>query len=138
MKILVFFIYLFLETFFTISFGSRIGVFYLFLEIIISAVFGFIIFINVKNKSLKYLYDVNKLFNLNNFVGAIFYKIISGIFLIIPGVLSDLIGIGALLISIFTLRNKGSEKYHGENIIDVEIMEDEIEGKINTKFGFNP
>lgn len=120
MKILIFFIYLFLETFFTISFGSRIGVFYLFLEIIISAVFGLLILLNIRNESYSYLHNVSKLFNLNNFVKSVFCKMLAGIFLIIPGVFSDLLGIIALVVSSFVL-NKQSPLENNEEIIDVEI-----------------
>ena len=134
MKILIFFIYLFLETFFTISFGSRIGVFYLFLEIIISAIFGLLILINIRNESYAYLNDVSKLFNLNNFVKSVFCKMLAGIFLIIPGVFSDLLGIIALISSSFLLNKKSTTKNNEEmmeEIIDVEI---ENTNNLDSKF----
>ena len=129
MKILVFFIYLFLETFFTISFGSRIGVFYLFLEIIISAVFGLLILLNIRNESYAYLNDVSKLFNLNNFVKSVFCKMLAGIFLIIPGIFSDLLGIIALVVSSFVL-NKQSPLENNEEMME-EIIDVEIENTNN-------
>lgn len=135
-----FLVYLFLEVIVSVNISSAIGGLATFFEIVGSALLGFVILINFKTTlrenlmSLSYNHiDLREFQNLNLFT------IFGAILLIIPGFLTDIVGI-LLQFSVFTtmLVNRYSIKFgkhdhmrHEKNsikkdndVIDVEIISD--------------
>ena len=126
-----FLVYLFLEVFVTVEIASFIGPIWTFLEIIASAVAGFAILLNFKNVFIQNLRTVSyssidweELERLNLF------SIIGAILLILPGFLSDMIGIAlqfplftAILVNYFSVKScKSNLNTKEDDVIDVEII----------------
>ena len=132
---MIFLIYFFLEVVVTITLGGKIGGFNTFFEIIISAVIGAVIIMNFRKILMHSLSAVmsGQVSTQELFKGNLL-SLLGAILLIVPGFLSDMIGvflqlgfIKTLIASQFqkpqsqqeqTYTNKGDD-----NVIDVEIIE---------------
>ncbi len=124
--------YLFLEICVSIPVFARLGVLGTFFEIIFSAFLGFFFLTNSSytlSQSFGALKE-NKI-STSTFTNISFMTILGAIFLIIPGILTDIIGIlfqfGFVLSFISRYGNKEQDikdnKYDEDDIIDVEIIE---------------
>jgi UPF0716 family protein affecting phage T7 exclusion len=119
-------IYFFLEIYVSIAIASSIGVLPTFLEIIFSAIAGFYILTNFSEvfSKLAPLIIQKQI----NFASVAITSTLAAVCLIIPGFLSDIIGIALLLISFINIlksKNK-TAKYDEKNeddVIDVEVIE---------------
>ncbi len=125
-----FLIYLFLEITVTLNIAKEIGSFYTFLEVIISAIVGFLIIGNLRNTlSEGFRAIVEKRITEEEFINLNIFSFIGAILLIIPGFLSDIIGIlfqfpyVALMITKKFYRFKKNDK-RSDDVIDVEIIDD--------------
>ncbi len=124
-----FLIYLFLEITVTLNIASRIGSFATFIEVIGSAIVGFIIIVNLGsslNEGFRAL--VERRISEEEFLQLHLFMLIGAILLIIPGFLSDIVGILfqfpyiGLKITKKFYRFKNKEK-RSDDVIDVEVID---------------
>jgi UPF0716 family protein affecting phage T7 exclusion len=125
-----FLIYLFLEIVVTLNIARYIGSFATFIEVIVSAIVGFIIIGNLKNSlSDGFRALIEKRISEEDFIRLHIFMLIGAILLIIPGFLSDIIGIlfqfpyVALMITKRFYRFK-KDKKRSDDVIDVEVIDD--------------
>jgi len=89
-----FLIYLFLEVIISVNISSSIGGFMTFLEIVASALLGIFILVNFKESLRENLTAVSyNCIDLNQFQNLNLFTLFGAILLIIPGFLTDMIGI---------------------------------------------
>lgn len=127
MKLMIFLIYLFCEIYFFNLFINKFGFFSLIIEVILSALFGLML---ILGNNLKFI-SINN-FNFKNVVGSVLFRLIGAILLIIPGIITDILGIIFFLISFFlrkttmnnTFNNNDTDISNDDTIIDVEIEDD--------------
>lgn len=141
----IFLIYFFLEVLTTIEIGSYLGGVGTFLEIVFSALFGIFLLFNFNSSLKENLDSISRMENSpDRVLTSTIFSLIGAILLIIPGILSDIIGVlmqfniialifGKIIAkSIINLNQKRS--YHNEykykrnktkteDIIDVKISE---------------
>ncbi len=125
-----FLVYLFLEITVTLNIARQIGSFATFLEVIISAIIGFIIIANLGNSlSEGFRALLEKRISEEEFTRLNIFMLIGAILLIVPGFLSDIVGIlfqfpyVALLITKRFYRFKKEDK-RSDDVIDVEVIDD--------------
>ncbi|QOY51087.1 FxsA family protein [Candidatus Sulfurimonas baltica] len=134
-----FVIYLFLEVLISVNISSAIGGLATFFEIILSAFFGISILINFRKTLAENMTAVSySCIDLEQFQRLNLFTILGGILLIIPGFLTDILGV-LLQFSAFTTMavnrynvKSGKCKTNFEtknikkdtNVIDVEIISD--------------
>jgi UPF0716 family protein affecting phage T7 exclusion len=131
-----FLIYLFLEVLVTVEIASVIGGLATFAVIILSALIGLGILRNFRETLMENMRAVSmQQIDLKQFQERNLFTLIGAILLIIPGFLSDMIGL-LLQFSVFTqmivtrysaTKPKPMNPYHNEkddNVIDVEIISD--------------
>lgn len=130
--IYIFFAYLFIEVLLSVEVAESLGGLGVFLEIMLSGFVGIILLINVKTTMVQSLKAMsNNCITMKEFQELNIFAILGAVLLILPGILSDAIGVlmqfsvfTALIVSRF---NKNSGECHvqpkGEdNVIDVEIV----------------
>ncbi|MBX7490753.1 FxsA family protein [Helicobacter turcicus] len=137
MPLILGFLYLFLEVFVSYEVIDIIGVLGFVLEIIITAFFGFFILVNfrlflgdalmrVRERQLSY----------EAFVGSNIFRILGAILLILPGALTDIIGIlmqfsivGFMFVKPFiktmdvNVSQSSKNRQSQSEVIDVEVIE---------------
>jgi len=125
-----FLIYLFLEITVTINIARYIGSFATFVEVVVSAAIGLLIIANLKNSlSEGFRALLEKRITEEEFIKLHIFMLIGAILLIIPGFLSDFIGIlfqfpyVALKITKRFYRFKTNKK-RSDDVIDVEVIDD--------------
>ncbi|MDD5052622.1 MAG: FxsA family protein [Sulfuricurvum sp.] len=127
-----FLIYLFLEVIVTVEISSRIGGFATFLEIVASAFLGIVILMNFRHTLAENLFALqSRQIDMESFSKRNMMGLFGALLLIIPGFLSDMIGI-LMQFSLFSslIVNRFSRKYHiktqpkDNNVIDAEIIDD--------------
>jgi UPF0716 family protein affecting phage T7 exclusion len=133
-----FIVYLFLEVIVSVNISSAIGALATFIEIVLSALLGLVILVNFKSTLRENLSSLSQNYmDMREFNSLNLFTIIGAILLIIPGFLTDIVGI-LLQFSVFTtmltnrysMRSSGHKKYTKNNIqkdtdvIDVEIISD--------------
>jgi len=125
-----FLIYLFLEITVTINIAKYIGSFATFVEVVVSAAIGLLIIANLKNSlSEGFRALLEKRITEEEFIKLHIFMLIGAILLIIPGFLSDFIGIlfqfpyVALKITKRFYRFKTNKK-RSDDVIDVEVIDD--------------
>lgn len=138
-----FFAYLFLEVLISVNISSAIGGLATFFEILLSAFFGISILINFKSTLRENFTAVSySCIDLKQFQSLNLFTIFGAILLILPGFLTDIIGV-LLQFSVFTTMlvnryniNSGKCKTNYENstqkdinVIDVEIISDNTHTK---------
>lgn len=127
-----FLVYLFIEIAISISVFSSIGIFGTFIEIVVSAFIGIALLANSRYTLFESLHALKH----QNISSATFgllniMSVLGAIFLILPGMFSDILGIlmqfGILLPLIKNYVTKNNEQYQDKNneddIIDVEVIE---------------
>ena len=129
-----FLVYLFLEVVISVNISSELGGLLTFFEILFSAFVGISILVNFRQTFMQNLRSVSySRIDLKEFERLNLFTLIGAILLIIPGFLTDIVGI-LLQVDVFTamLVNyygvKFSDKYKNYNakdddVIDVEIIE---------------
>lgn len=137
-----FIIYLFLEVLISVNISSLIGGLATFFEIILTALLGIAILINFRTTFLQNLSAVSfNCIDLEEFQKLNLFTVFGAILLILPGFLTDIIGI-ALQFSVFTSMainyyNVKSGKCNiktdttrkDDDVIDVEVISDTISSK---------
>lgn len=132
-----FIVYLFLEVMISTNISSAIGGFATFLEIIFSAVLGFVLIANFRVTFVQSLQALsNRTITMEEFQKLNAWTILGAILLIMPGFLTDIIGI-LLQFSFFASLFAGKilrvkhfspennfKKGREDEIIDVEIIDD--------------
>ncbi len=135
-----FFLYLFLEVMVSVQVGGILGGVGTFLEIMVSGLLGVALLLNVKTTMVESLKAMsNNCINMQQFQELNIFALLGAIFLILPGILSDMIGL-FMQFSVFTgLIISRYNKSHGrcetphetqnfnsnkgdDNVIDVEII----------------
>lgn len=131
-----FLIYLFAEVILTVEVASRIGGLAMFLEIVGSAFFGIFILMNFRHALAENLDALRtRQIDMQGFSNRNISGLLGSLLLILPGVLSDIIGMVMLLSLLGTLLiNRFTRKYPTENttqttqkddyVIDAEIIDD--------------
>ncbi|MDD5716706.1 MAG: FxsA family protein [Sulfuricurvum sp.] len=126
-----FLVYLFLEVLVSIEIASQIGGLATFLEIIGSAFLGISILMNFRHTLAENVYALRmRHIDMEGFSNRNLMGLFGAILLILPGFLSDFIGI-VLQFSLFSslIINRFSRKYHtptqpkDDHVIDAEIIE---------------
>jgi 2-isopropylmalate synthase/UPF0716 protein FxsA len=126
-----FLILFFLEIFVTIEVGAYLGGFMTILEIIASFILGVILLQSLKMSFIETIISMSKnRSDMSSMMVGSILSFIGCILLMVPGILSDFIGIllqisvlDTLVLKIF-MKNKKQKKYEDENIIDIEIEDD--------------
>lgn len=127
-----FVVYLFLEVIVTVDIAGRIGGLATFFEIVASAFLGIMILMNFRHTLSENLYALQtRQITMESFTKRNMTGLLGAIFLILPGILGDIIGIlmQFSLLSSF-LVNRFSRKYRpptqpkDDNVIDAEIIDD--------------
>lgn len=134
MPLILGFLYLFLEVLVSYEAIDFIGVLGFVLEIIITALLGFFILVNFRlfvNDALIRLRD--RQLSYEAFVGSNIFRILGAILLILPGALTDMIGIlmqfsavGFMFVKPFVRSTPAQDSKNMQDstdIIDVEVIE---------------
>ncbi|MCF6331464.1 MAG: FxsA family protein [Sulfurimonas sp.] len=140
-----FVIYLFLEVIISVNISSSIGGLMTFLEIMASAFLGIFILMNFKESLKENITAVSyNCIDLNQFQNLNLFTLFGAILLIIPGFLTDIIGllmqfsvVTRMVVNRYNMRshncniNKEEEikSKKDSNVIDVEIISDNIANK---------
>jgi len=137
---LYFILYLFLEVLVSVNISSAIGGLATFFEILISAFVGISILINFRQTLVENMTAVSyNCIDLEQFQRLNLFTLFGAIFLILPGFLTDIIGIllqfsafTSMIVNRYNVKSgKCNTNYDGDNInykkddnvIDVEIIE---------------
>ena len=138
---LYFLLYLFLETIVSVNISSAIGGLATFFEIILTAFIGIFILANFRNTFLQNLMAVSYAqIDLEEFQRLNLFTVIGAILLILPGFLTDIIGIllqfsavTSMLVNRYGVKSKRENfedieetfyyKESDDDVIDVEIIE---------------
>jgi len=138
--VIYFIIYLFLEVVVSVNIASMLGGVLTFAELILSAFIGFIILANFKGTIAENIASLNAAkIDPAEFQRLNLYTIVGAILLIVPGFLTDIIGIllqfgiiTKMLVNRFVSKSQNrtdSTRVHtktkDENVIDVEIVSDD-------------
>ena len=144
-----FVVYLFFEVLISVNISSSIGGFATFLEIVFSAAFGIYILVNFKESLRENLTAVSyNCIDLEQFQSLNLFTLFGAVLLIIPGFMTDIIGIlmqfsvfTTMLVNKYNVYNKKcdisnstytkvEENYIKESdVIDVEIISDNTTNK---------
>lgn len=132
-----FIVYLFLEVMISTNIASAIGGFATFVEIILSAVLGFVLIANFRVTFVQSLQALSKReITMEEFQKLNAWTILGAILLILPGFLTDIIGIllqFSFFASLFAAKvlhvkhfspETNFKKGREDEIIDVEIIDD--------------
>jgi len=133
-----FLIYLFLEVVISVNISSAIGGLATFFEILISAFVGISILINFRKTLVENMHAVSySCINLQQFQSLNLFTILGGILLIIPGFLTDIVGIlmqfsvfTTMLVNRYNVKSGNCKSNFEQNnitkdsdVIDVEIVD---------------
>ena len=134
---LYFLLYLFLETIVSVNIASAIGGLATFFEILLTAFIGMAILANFRNTFMENLMAVSySRIDLEEFERLNLFTVIGAILLILPGFLTDIIGIllqfsaiTSMLVNRYGVKSKRENfeepfyKEQDDDVIDVEIIE---------------
>lgn len=131
MKFAIFVLYFFVEIYSIITFAEVFGIFSLFVEFIVSAVVGFVILASQYKAMFAYSPLIfNNPFGLKNLINKSLFRLLGGILLILPGIISDIVGIVCFFVALFYPIQSNSQFFGDStqsnddpNIIDAEIIE---------------
>ena len=127
----IFFAYLFIEVILSVQVAEMIGGLGVFAEIMLSGFFGLALLLNVKTTMVESLKAMsNNCISMKEFQELNIFALLGAVFLILPGILSDMIGVlmqfsvfTALLVSKFNKANGECKTTQGDdNVIDAEII----------------
>jgi len=138
---LYFLVYLFLEVIISVNISSAIGGLATFFEIVFSAFFGIAILINFRKTLMENMNSVSfNCISLQEFQSLNLFTILGGILLIIPGFLTDIIGIlmqfgvfTSMIVNRYNVKTgnckadfEQTKTTKDSNVIDVEIIDNSI------------
>jgi 2-isopropylmalate synthase/UPF0716 protein FxsA len=126
-----FLIYLFAEVILTVEIASQIGGLATFLEIVGSAFFGIFILMNFRHALSENLEALRtRQIDMQGFSNRNMMGLLGALLLILPGFLSDIIGVllqfslvGTLIINRFTRKYQPPTQPKDDHVIDAEIIE---------------
>lgn len=133
-----FLVYLFLEIFVSVNISSQIGAFATFLEVVFSAIVGFILIANFRVTFFESIMALQRrTISMEEFQKLNAFTLLGAILLIIPGFLSDIMGV-FLQFSFFAtlfakkilhVKEPKNFQYHNkreddDEIIDVEVIDE--------------
>lgn len=127
----LFFAYLFIEVLLSVQVAEVIGGLGVFAEIMLSGFFGLALLLNVKTTMVESLKAMsNNCISMKEFQELNIFALLGAVFLILPGIFSDMLGIlmqfsvfTALLVSRVNNTNGECKTTQGEdNVIDAEII----------------
>ena len=127
----IFFAYLFIEVILSVQVAEMIGGLGVFAEIMLSGFFGLALLLNVKTTMVESLKAMsNNCISMKEFQELNIFALLGAVFLILPGIFSDMIGVlmqfsvfTALLVSKFNKANGECKTTQGDdNVIDAEII----------------
>jgi UPF0716 family protein affecting phage T7 exclusion len=136
-----FLVYLFLEVIISVNISSAIGGLATFLEILVSALLGILILMNFKETIVENMKAVSyNCIDLQEFQRLNLFTLFGAFFLIVPGFLTDIIGvllqfsaITSMIVNRYNVKSshcntsvfEEEKKYKKDNdeVIDVEIIE---------------
>lgn len=136
-----FLIYLFLEVLISVNISSAIGGLATFFEILLSAFLGFSILINFRNTLFENMKAVSySCIDLREFQRLNLFTLFGAILLILPGFLTDIIGVAlqfsvitSMIVNRYDVRSKSCNtsvfedekifKKDSQDVIDVEVIE---------------
>lgn len=139
-----FIVYLFLEVLVSVNISSAIGGLATFFEILLSAFFGISILLNFRNTLVENMTAVSySCIDLEQFQKLNLFTIFGAILLIIPGFLTDIIGVllqfsvfTTMLVNRYNVKSDKCKTDHEKNsirkdndVIDVEIISDNSDNK---------
>ncbi len=136
--IYLFFGYLFAEVLISVQVAGSIGGLFTFAEIMFSGFIGVLLLLNVKTTMMQSLKAMsNNCITMKEFQELNIFALLGAVLLILPGILSDFIGVimqfsvfTALIASRFNNTNGECKTQEGEdNVIDVEIVHNRTELK---------
>ena len=139
---LYFILYLFLEVMVSVNLSSQIGGFNTFLELLGSAFLGFVLLLNFRDTFFENMQGVmTQSIDVQEFQRLNIFALLGAIFLILPGFLTDMIGIllqfsvvTKMLVNRFTAKSTYQNNSHmrqthtkihtqkDDDVIDVEII----------------
>lgn len=133
-----FLIYLFLEIFVSVNISSHIGALATFLEVVFSAIVGFILIANFRVTFFESMMALQqRTISMQEFQKLNTFTLLGAILLIIPGFLSDIVGLSlqfgffATLFAkkILHVKEPKDFQYHNtrkddDEIIDVEVIDE--------------
>lgn len=135
-----FIVYLFAEVMLTSWFASAFGGFMMFGEIMLSAFVGIVIFFNFRTTLVVNIMELKeRRVDANGFYRRNLLSLLGAILLVLPGILTDIIGatlqiylLGSLIVSQFMPKypqqnsqsNQTYSKKEDNNVIDAEILND--------------
>jgi len=134
-----FLIYLFFEVVVSVNIASAIGGVWTFVELIASALAGFVILANFRGTLAENIHALNQArIDPMEFQQLNLFTILGAILLILPGFLTDIIGmllqfsvITKMLVNRFVAQSKHDSKDHftqkDDHVIDVEIVSDDTD-----------
>jgi 2-isopropylmalate synthase/UPF0716 protein FxsA len=133
-----FLIYLFLEVLVSVNISSSLGGLLTFVEIMFSAMVGIVLLVNYRSIVVENLSAVSyRKIDLLQFQKLNIFTIIGAFLLIVPGFLTDIIGVlmqfgvfTSMLVNRYAVQSKNYKSYHHEenykqkdaDVIDVEII----------------
>jgi len=136
-----FLVYLLLEVFVSVNISSNIGAMATFLEIVLSAMFGFVLLSNFRNTLMESMQALQRrTISMQEFQKLNTFTLLGALLLIIPGFFSDIVGLFLQFsffatlfakkilhvkdnIDIDDIENINRKKEYDE-IIDVEVIDD--------------
>ena len=136
-----FLVYLLLEVFISVNISSNIGAMATFLEIVLSAMFGFVLLANFRNTLMESMQALQRrAISMQEFQKLNAFTLLGALLLIIPGFFSDIVGLFLQFgffatlfakkilhvkdnIDIDDIQNINRRKEDDE-IIDVEVIDD--------------
>ncbi|HHH72828.1 MAG TPA: FxsA family protein [Sulfuricurvum sp.] len=134
-----FLVYLFLEVVVSVNIASAIGGVWTFVELIASALAGFVLLANFRGTLAENIHALNQArIDPMEFQQLNLFAVLGAILLIVPGFLTDIIGIllqfsvlTKMLINRFVAKSNAKTPNHytqkDENVIDVEIVGDDAD-----------
>lgn len=134
-----FLIYLFFEVVVSVNIASAIGGVWTFVELIASALAGFVLLANFRGTLAENIHALNQArIDPMEFQQLNLFAVLGAILLIVPGFLTDIIGIllqfsvvTKMLINRFVAKSDANTPNHftqkDENVIDVEIVGDDAD-----------
>lgn len=134
-----FLIYLFCEVLVSVNIASAIGGVWTFVELVASALVGIVILANFRGTLAENIHALNQArIDPMEFQQLNLFTILGAFLLIVPGFLTDMIGIllqfgvvSRMLVNRFVAKSKHDSTTHytqkDENVIDVEIIGDDAD-----------
>ncbi len=126
-----FFAYLFVEVLLSVQVAGLLGGLGTFAEIMLSGFIGLMLLMNVKTTMVESLKAMsNNCISMQEFQELNIFALLGAILLILPGILSDVVGVlmqfsvvTALIVSRFNKKNGTCQTPQGDdNVIDAEII----------------